>query len=97
MKHEPSVRQDETPSGKLREVIRPTWTPSDDEQKALAERAVASFRAVDALEGRAWEDLIAANDAGVPITWLVDRINRSRATVYRKMKEISEEQAAKRA
>jgi hypothetical protein len=71
-------------------VIRPAWTPSSDEQKALADKAVASFQAVDALEERAWKDLAAARDAGVPITWLVARINRSRATVYRKLDEQGE-------
>lgn len=67
---------------------RPKWTPTTAAQKAVADRAVASFRAVDELEERAWEDLVAARQAGVPITWLVERIGRSRPTVYRRLREL---------
>lgn len=73
-------------------MIRPSWTPASDEQRELAEKAVAAFASVgaaieaaNALEEAAWQALAAANAAGVPVTWLAARIERSRATIHRKL------------
>lgn len=87
MEHEPPVCQHETPTGNVGPMIRPRWTGSD-EQKALADKAAAAFRAVDEREEQAWKDLVEAVDAGVPIMWLADQIGRSRQTVHRKLKKM---------
>lgn len=72
-------------------VIRPTWHPQTDGQRALLNAAVrASRKAKEAerkaqeLEAVAWAAIAKARDGGVPDTFLCDQTGFSRATLNRK-------------
>ena len=65
-------------------VIRPNWSPSSPEQRALLADAVLAAAAADAAEEAAWAKIVAARNAGVPDTVICDQTNRSRATLNRR-------------
>jgi predicted phage gp36 major capsid-like protein len=64
-------------------VPRPT-TKLTDEQRRLLDQAVESAKSSRAAEQRAWEDAIAARNAGVPDEMLCDETGLSRSTLNRK-------------
>lgn len=69
---------------------RPAWTPEDDAQQRLVNELIAAFKAVDALEEKAWRDLKrASKEQGVSLQYVIDRIDRSRSTAYRRLGELS--------
>ncbi|WP_426513131.1 hypothetical protein ACPPVO_22395 [Dactylosporangium sp. McL0621] len=69
-------------------MIRPAWTPENDVQRRLADAVESQFRDVDNRESQAWRTFAEARDAGVPVTHLVERSQRPRATAYRKLDEM---------
>jgi hypothetical protein len=65
-------------------VIRPTWSPANDEQRRLlaeAERRAREFRRAEAAM---WQAIVKAREADVPDTVLCERTEQSRATLNRR-------------
>ncbi len=64
-------------------MIRPAWR-STQRQQRLLDQAVATAKAADAADEKAWEAIRKARDAGVPDTILCEQTGRSRATLNRR-------------
>ena len=64
-------------------VPRPT-TKLTDEQRRLLDVAVESAKTSRTAEQRAWDDALAARNAGVPDELLCDETGLSRSTLNRK-------------
>lgn len=71
-------------------VIRPTWTPENDEQRKLLAAAIRAAREADRKEDEAWNAILKARKAGVPDIVLCEQAKRSRATLNRKFGTRSE-------
>ncbi|MET7867995.1 hypothetical protein [Micromonospora taraxaci] len=66
-------------------VIRPTWTPTD-EQAAAIEQAKQVWAAAEAAEDAAWKATQALRDAGVPDLAICERIEQvSKPTLNRRL------------
>lgn len=66
-------------------VIRPTWTPSD-EQLAKIEQAKKVWAAAEAAEDAAWKATQELRDAGIPDLAICDRIEQvSKPTLNRRL------------
>jgi len=68
-------------------VIRPTWTPENDEQRRLIAEAVQAMTTHTEAEERLWQSIRAARAGGVAMTYLLRQLGLSSATVYRKLSE----------
>jgi len=69
-------------------VIRPVWAPESDEQRRLIAAARAAVDAARESDSKQWDAIKEARDAGVPLTYLANDLDLSRATIYRKLNEI---------
>lgn len=65
---------------------RPTWTPTEDDQRALDELAAAAA-AADAAEVAMWKAARTARARGVPVDRIAAIARRGRMTVYRHLDE----------
>lgn len=67
----------------LQPVPRPKWTPKNDGQRDAIAAVLRAKKTADEAEGKMWEAVAAAIDAGVPASFMADTVERSRATLYR--------------
>lgn len=70
-------------------VARPRWTPdtATDEQQQLIEAVRHAFNQADQWERGGLAAILAAQQAKVPMTYLVGLTDRSQATIYRHLPE----------
>ncbi len=68
----------------MRTVIRPAWTPADDEQRRLYAAAVRRAEEFRRAEAAMWEAMRAARESGVPDVPLCEGTKQSRATLNRR-------------
>lgn len=65
-------------------VIRPTWSPEDDEQRKLLAEAVRLARKSRQADAAKWVGMLRARVAGVPDEVLCEQAEESRATLNRR-------------
>ena len=65
-------------------VIRPTWSPENDEQRKALAKAVRLAQQFEKIEAAMWEAIVEARNLGVPDVPLTDATKQSRATLNRR-------------
>jgi hypothetical protein len=88
---EGSVCQVRHRTGNVTRMIRPTWSPANDEQrkalaeaKRLARQHERNEKQLAQAEASMWDGIQKARELGVPDTVLCDETGASRATLNRK-------------
>jgi hypothetical protein len=74
-------------------MARPRWNPetATDEQKQLIGAVEHAFQQADQWEKAGLAAILEAQQAGVPMTYLVPLTGRSQATIYRHRPEVAAE------
>lgn len=67
----------------LQRVPRPKWTPKTNEQRRAIAAVLRAKKTSDEAEGKMWEAVAEAIDAGIPASFMAETVERSRATLYR--------------
>jgi hypothetical protein len=65
-------------------VIRPTWSPENDDQRKALAKAVRLAEAYEKAESAMWAAIVEARNLGVPDVPLTDATRQSRATLNRR-------------
>lgn len=66
-------------------MARPKWTPQTEEQRRALAALRRAVKSADTADARMWEAARAANEVGVPVTFIATETGRERTTVHRNM------------
>ncbi len=66
-------------------MARPKWTPQTEEQRRALAALRRAIKSAETADGRMWKAARAANDVGVPVTFIAEETGRERTTVHRNM------------